>query len=259
MINEIVHSKSGRINQKEITKFQTICWFNSIAKKLSCNSPTKLEKRIQPDNIKINQYGEEVISESWKRYRKGSRLPNDGFKVNGNPGPVIAAEKYSLESGYIFRHPIWKVMRSDRIELYDALEILKYFSNHIRRWYIDLEQTNQDDIYDSFVASADLEIWIDTADDMLSSLDHLSVNLMMLRMDHFKYGRKKLEGIAKNIGKTLGPISASPIFELIHEELYDWLENNIWHDLFDKYYFKGSKSDKGWRRTIGQWIAPNYR
>jgi len=163
----------GRVVHREVTKFQSICWFNTIATSLDCRSPTKLEKLIQPDNIKINHYGEEVISQSWKRYRNGQRLPRDGEKANGRPGPVIAAEKFSPESAYIFRHPIWKVMRAERIELSDAVEILKYFGDYIRFCYTDLELSDDDDqIFDLFIEYAGLDIWIDRDAELISPTAH---------------------------------------------------------------------------------------
>lgn len=71
---------------------------------------------------------------------------------------------------------------------------------------------------------------------------------MIPRMDNFKHFRERFEIIAENIAKILGPLSVSPCLSEIHEEFFDWLEANVWGDIFNRYYLHGSQSISGWRK-----------
>lgn len=245
--------------KSEVSKFQAISWFNTVAKSLDCYSPDQLEKLIQPEKIKKDLDGKNVTTRAWRKYRDGTRLPSDGFRSNGMAGPVIAAGNRSLDSLTIYRHPIWNIMRNEKLGFRDSVKLLDYFDPFVRRYYIDLETKDLDDIFESFAENIGLPIWIDRDDDMIRSLDHLSIQLMILRMDNFYHSRRVVEGIADNIVKTLGPISVSPWTASIYEEMFNWLEKNIWRDIFNTHYFEGGESIKGWQRTRGQWILPNYR
>ncbi len=256
---EDVKKQREKSTKSEVAKFQAISWFNTVAKSLACSSPNQLEKLIQPESIKKDLDGNNVSTKAWHRYRNGTRLPSDGFRPNGIAGPVVAAGKWSLNSLTIYRHPIWNIMRNEKFEFRDTVKLLDYFDPFVRRYYIDLESKDQNDIFESFVQNVGLPIWIDRDDDMIRSLDHLCINLMILRMDMFAYDKNVLKGVVENIAKTLGPLSVSPWIEPIYEEMYDWLENNVWKDIFDKYYFENSQSIKGWRKSRWQWIYPNYR
>ena len=104
------------------------------------------------------------------------------------------------------------------------------------------------------------DIKIKAEDNLHDSLDHLAIQLLILKLPQYEFNKKYLKFAAENIAETLGPLSFSPWYKGIYEEFYDYLEENNWHDLFDNYFRKSSgiTSIKGWRRTKYYWIKPKY-
>lgn len=249
-------SLRGRPKRSEVDRFQAIAWFNAVSHGMSDDSPFRLEKRFQPENIKTDVDGKQTATRAWDKYRRGERLPKDGYKKDGLPGPVIAAGKSVLDSLYIYRHPIWQAMRADRLSFEEVIKILGFIEPFVSHYYLDLETTDSERQFKAFAESVGMPIWIDLEDDLHISLDHLAIHLMILRMDNFRYDRERFEIIAENIAKTLGPLSVSPWLGEIQEELYDWLEANVWGDIFNRHYDRGSKSVPGWRRTRSEWLMP---
>lgn len=250
-MNKKIGRPRGRPKKTEINRFQAIAWFNAISNGLSEHSPSRLERKIQPENIRRDDSGKLVGTRAWDKYRDGQRLPKDGFKPDGKAGVVIAAEAFVPASIYIYRHPIWEVMRSKKLEFKDAYEMVSNFPHVVSRYYLDLTAIDMDSKLEAFSENIGREIWIDRDADHNVALDHLSVQLMALKLDNFRFNRERLSEIASNIAMTLGPLSVSPWFFNIYESLFDWLEENIWEDLFDKYYPRGSASVRGWRKSRG--------
>ncbi|MFI4940221.1 MAG: hypothetical protein ACHP7O_07770 [Burkholderiales bacterium] len=67
-------------------------------------------------------------------------------------------------------------------------------------------------------------------------------------------GFTKPATIAENIAKTLGPLSISPWFSEFYEEYFDYLEKNIWGQIFDEIYHPSLKNGLGWRKTRDDWL-----
>lgn len=237
--------------------FQTIAWFNSVVDGTGDDSTFRLEKRFQPENVKRRD-GKLEASRAWDKYRDGTHLPNDGYKKDGRPGPVVAAGMVIPESLYIYRHPIWRAMRAERLSFEEVVGLLTFFPPFVSRYYLNLETRDRDRQFEAFSDNVGQEIWIDREDDPDRSLDHLAIHLMILKMDNFRHVRARFQVIAENIAKTLGPLSISPWFGPIHEELYDWLELNIWRDIFDRHYPHGSQSVRGWRKCHPRWLLPHW-
>lgn len=248
--------RRGRPKRSEVDRFQAIAWFNAVSHGALDGSPFRLEKRFQPENIKTDEDGKQTATRAWDKYRSGERLPKDGYKKDGLPGPVIAAGKTILDSLYIYRHPIWQAMRADRLSFEEVIKILGFIEPFVSRYYLDLEIKDSERQFEAFAERVGMPIWIDIDDDFHKSLDHLAIHVMMLKMDNFRYGRERFEIIAENIAKTLGPLSVSPWLGAIHEEFYDWLEANVWSDIFNRRYDRGSKSVAGWRKTRSEWLQP---
>lgn len=249
--------RRGRRPRTAVDRFQAIAWFNAVSNGAWDDSPFRLEKRFQPENVKKRD-GKVVASRSWDKYRDGTRLPSDGHKKDGRPGPVVAAGMVIWDSLYIYRHPIWRVMRTERLSFEEVVGLLSFFPPFVGRYYLDLETKDRESQFEAFSDNVGQEIWIDRDDDPHRSLDHLAIHLMILKMDNFRHVRARFQVIAENIAKTLGPLSVSPWLGPIHEEFYDWLEGNIWSDIFDRYYPHGSQSVLGWRRTRSRW-SPHAR
>ena len=247
----------GRPRFTEIDKFQTLAWFETVAYGLGSDKPFQLERKIQPEGIKRDADGKLYGTRMWDNYKAGVQLPRDGFNAEGRPYAVLSAAKFAPESLEIYRHPIWIVMRAERMVFETVVELLNGFDYYVKRFYLDLESTSPKRSYESFVESIGLPIWIDRDDDLIRSLDHLSVQLMILRMDNFRHTTERFECIAENIMKTLGPISTSPWLGKIHREFFDWLEKHIWKDIFDSYELRGNTSIRGWRKTKPDWIIPS--
>lgn len=244
----------GRPPRTAPERFQAIAWFNAVSNGVQEYSPTRLEKQFQPKNIKINAEGKRVGTRAWDKYRDGERLPSDGYKKDGRPGPVLAAGRVVPDSLYIYRHPIWQVMRADNLSFEEVVGLLGFFRPFVSRYYLDLESRDLERQFEAFTENVGLPIWIDREDDLHNSLDHLAIQLMILRMDNFRHVRTRFETISSNIAKTLGPLSESPWLGSIHEDFYDWLEANIWGDIFDRHYLHGSQSIPGWRKSRHAWI-----
>lgn len=257
MERENHHSRRGRPKRSEVDRFQAIAWFNTVSHGALDGSPFRLEKLFQPENIKTDEDGKQTATRAWDKYRRGDRLPKDGYKNDGLPGPVIAAGKTILDSLYIYRHPIWRAMRADTLSFEEVIKILGSIEPFVSRYYLDLEIKDSERQFEAFAESVGMPIWIDIDDDFHISLDHLAIHLMILRMDNFRYEKERFEIIAENIAKTLGPLAVSPWLSEIHEGFYDWLEINIWGDIFNRYYDKGSQSVPGWRKTRQGWLIPS--
>lgn len=253
-----IQPKRGRPGRTTVDRLQAIAWFNTVAHRLRDDSPFRLEKFFQPENIRVNVDGKRVTTRAWDKYRDGDRLPSDGCKKDGQPGPVVAAGKVIPDSLYIFRHPIWQVMRANKLSFEETVRMLGFFEPFVSRYYLDLETRDPVRQFEAFAKNVGLPIWIDREDDPHKSLDHLAVHLMILRMDNFKYLTANFEIIAENIAKTLGPLSVSPWLGSIHEEFYDWLEANVWGDIFSRYYLHGSQSISGWRKSRHEWLVPSH-
>lgn len=252
-----IQQARGRPHRTDVDRFQAMAWFTAVSNGVGDESAFRLEKRFQPENVKTRD-GKLVASRAWDKYRDGARLPSDGFKKDGRPGPVVAAGMVILDSLYIYRHPIWRVMRTEQLSFEEVVGMLSFFPPFVSRYYLDLETRDRERQFEAFSENVGQEIWIDREDEPHRSLDHLAIHLMILRMENFKHVRTRFQGIAENIAKTLGPLSISPWLGPIHEDLYDWLERNIWRDIFDRHYPHGSQSTRGWRRCRSRWLLPHW-
>ena len=87
----------GRPPRTDVDRFQAMAWFTAVSNGVGDESAFRLEKRFQPENVKSRD-GKLVASRAWDKYRDGIRLPSDGFKKDGRPGPVVAAGMVILDS-----------------------------------------------------------------------------------------------------------------------------------------------------------------
>lgn len=242
----------GRKPKSPVDHFQTIAWYQTIANWMGYDLPNRLERHFQPHLVRKDSDGCWRYSGSWDDYQKGAPLPKEGYREDGAPYAVTAAR---LVPGalYIFRHPIWEILRLEKIAFEKVVENLARFPMKVTRYYIDPTSETLDELFESFVESVGLPIWIDVDDDADVSLDHLAIQLMILKMDNFKYLSDWRRWIAANISQTLGPLASSVWFNKTYEGFYDFLETSVWGDLFDKHYqYLGSA--KGWRRTKTDWV-----
>lgn len=170
---KIKKPKLGRQVKGVIDRFQTMAWFNSIANVLGDSSPTHLEQIIQPENVKKDEIGKLKTSRSWDKYKIGARLPTDGYLKDGKPGAVLAAEKIVAESAYVYRHPIWAVMRTPVMSYDVVTQTISTLRPSVARYYMDLSETMKDTRAASLAQNIGLRIWIER-NDYHASLDHLA-------------------------------------------------------------------------------------
>jgi len=225
----------------EVEKFQALAWFNAVSHAMKDDSPYRLEKIIQPWHMKNNDLeGKLIGSRAWDKYKVGGRLPLDGYGKSGKPLAVIAAELKSPVSAWLYRHPLWKTMKTPSISLDIATQLISKLNPAVSKFYIDLGQINTVNQINSLAENISLDIWIEW-DDKYQAMDHLAANLMFLKIEGLRHLTDRREKCAENIAKSLGPIANSYWMKPINEELFDWLEQNIWGDLFDRHYNKGDR------------------
>lgn len=255
-----IKNPAGRPKRSDVDRFQTMAWFNSISNVMNDCSPTHLERIIQPENVTINNAGKLITSRAWDKYKAGDRLPSDTILKEGKSSAVLAAEKFVPESADVFRHPLWIAMRMPVMSFVEVMRLISTLPPSASHFYMDLSETLRETQASSFSENVGLAIWIE-CNDYRCALDHLAAQLMILRLDIFRHIEILRISCAYNIEKTLGPIAISPWFEPFHEEMFDWLEANVWGDLFDNFYDcaanygkRGDDSAKGWRKTKPQWL-----
>lgn len=238
--------------------FKNKSWFNEIAFRLQTDSPFLLEKLLQPWKIHEKEYGETGgCSNMWALYREGNTTPGVGLNKNGQLGPVLAAKNVG-DSYRLFNHDMWNIVLRDRFQFTYCLGVLKNHSNYVKRHYYDLRFYEDEQIYRSFLEHAGSPIHISEEDDLMVSLDHLSMQLILLKMDCCIFNKQTMHSVIQNIALTLGPISVSPWIGPFYEDFFDWLEKYFWFDIFDKYYICDDSSIRGWRKTRRDWVIPKY-
>lgn len=240
--------------RREVRPFHAKAWFNAVAHDMKDDAPLRLENALQPWKMSFNDYGKLVPSRSWDRYKAGAVLPKDGHEKSGNPLSVMAAAKNSPESVWIYRHPLWLTMKSPFMSLSKATQLISTFEPKIAGYYLDLTKSKALDLSKSLAGNICLDIWIDW-NDSHAAMDHLAACLMFLKIDGLRHLEDRREKCAENIAKSLGPLASSHWIGPFYEEMFDWLEKNIWGDLFDNHYRKGDQQAKGWRKTKPKWLT----
>jgi len=246
--------RRGRPKRSEAERFQTMAWYNSVSRYMGTNSPYALECQIQPENI-IKRHGKVITSRAWDRYKIGARTPQDGLlKDEKKFSAVVAAERHVPMSGDVFRNPIWHAMKAKVLRFDEAVNLIVTLKPATAHLYIDLSDEMKCNRIDSLFQNMGCPIWIERGD-YFHALDHLAVNLIFLRLEAKIPSEGVREGIAENIAKSLGPISQSPWINPFFEEMFDWLERNVWGTLFDEFYTTQKWSNaRGWRKTIPDWL-----
>lgn len=246
--------KSGKLLRDEVNRLHTLAWFNAVSHDLKETSPFRLEKELQPWKIKKNADGKLIGSRGWDRYKLGERLPQDGYGKDNNPLAVMAAAERSPESVWLYRHPLWEAMASPLMSLNRATELISKFPPDVASYYGDLAKASPIYRAEILADNISLDIWIDW-NDRHAAMDHLAASLMFLKIDGLRKLEDRREKCAENIAKSLGPVASSHWISPFYEEMFDWLEDNVWGDLFNESYQKGNKQAKGWRRSIPKWLA----
>lgn len=236
-------------------------WYQAIVSCSGIDTARGMENTCRPHRMKRQATGERSGTNGFNYYRKGKRLPSS--KV------VADVAQHFPETGDFITHPIWDVLIQPVPTLRVFETVLGRLSPDTARYYQDLATLSEhDDLVRHILSVMGQEIWIDRGD-YWSALDHLAMNLLMLRCEVSTLYIGKRPAIAANVKKTLGPLSESPWFAQIYSSFFDHLEHLIWTDLFcnhspDAIDFESSnemqfdKADhsttKGWRLTQPGWL-----
>ena len=235
---------AGRKPSTKGDEFQARAWFNGVANSAGKESPSELERIFQ------RQKG---LSRIWDKYRSGVNVPSDKVNKKGQRGIALVVGDEHPETLWLLRPPLWDAISIEKPAHETLTRMIGKFDNLTTRYYQDLSSRRNTEDFDILLNLAGQSIWIDRGD-YYESIDHLAVNLMMLRFDFIKFNECAHGGIATNIAKTLGPLSISPWFKNFYEEFFDYLEKNIWLDIFDNMYHPDLIDGQGWRKTRDDWL-----
>lgn len=236
--------RRGRKPNSIVTKFRAQGWFKSVTVAADETSPSKLERMF---------HGRKVLTRMWDKYRDGKNLPSDRVSASDEDGIVLVVGDKYPQTQWFFQHSIWNAISCETMSLEALKEVLGKLDRSVTQHYQNLCSARATDSFDQLLQLAGQAIWIDRGDHY-SALDHLAANLTMLRFDFIKFNECAHGGIAENIAKTLGPLSQSPWFEDCFEEFFDYLEKNIWLDIFDCMYHPDLIDGQGWRKTRVDWL-----
>lgn len=251
--------RRGRRKSTKLDEFHARAWFNAVAHEVDEYSPSKLERIFLKKRFGA-EGATKTLTRAWDKYRAGKNLPFDGTRKNTEGIVGIVGKSYP-KTVWIFRHPFWSAAACTRATLPELIKVVNRFDRAVARYYVDLSAAREDDpldfgeskksryLWDSIGQS----IWIERGD-YEAALDHLAANLLMLRLETIQFNQHALMGIARNIVKSLGPLSESPWFEDFYEELFDHMEKTIWRRLLDDFCESKVKNRKGWRKTVDDWL-----
>ncbi|MDP3210609.1 hypothetical protein [Methylotenera sp.] len=253
----------GRKKRAKWEVFMTKAWYSAVSSDMEIDSPFKLERTFQPENIKRDADGRLYSTRAWDKYKVGKKTPSNKDVSNSRIDLVGLVGKRSKTSEYIFHHPLWDVLKESSYSQSFILNCLSRLSVKCQSSYLNLINESMEEKLNSFYFMIDKSpsIKIVEEDNFEVSLDHLAAQLMILGIPRYINRKHYLKDAAENIVKTLGPLSCSPWFESFYEEFYDWLEENYWKDLFDLNFEKtvDISSIKGWRKTKYFWIKPTFQ
>ncbi len=247
-------AKRGRPQRSPVAYFQASAWFNSVALEFNDWSPYRLQKRFQRQQIK--NLGEKPTSDgAWDKYRDGTRTPKAGWDKNGFPHIAQLVGEMRPITLLILQHPLWMAMEANVLNFSDLETSAREVPTHVARYYKDIVAPLTGFEYFDLLEQSDdsYRIWVDY-NDWQSAFHHLGLHAVLLRIEVIRRSPLALKELVGNLGKILGPVSISPWVSAFYEKLYDWLEQNLWGDLFDRFYDRGPASARGWRKTIPYWL-----
>jgi len=243
-----------------------MAWYNCLVNVLETETVNSLEvlvdrvrQRVSNSNNKLLKITNSAIpklrgvnqnddrSRAFDDYKIGERSPSDGVH-QGKLGRVMAAEVLVPESGEVFRHLLWKVLKTQNMRYEDVLAELKALKPVTRAQYLDM-RLSESGLAAMLANSLSSPLHV-AENDFRAAMDHLAVQLMFLRLDVVRHMPRQRKEIALNIAVTLKPLAMSPWLGPFHEKMFDWLEENVWGDLFDQHFREGDIYTKGWRKFI---------
>lgn len=214
----------GRRARTKVDEFQTKAWFNLISSILEIDAPQTLQKLIESNKVSFDG-AKWNTTRAWDKYKTGKRTPSDGYDKDGKPSAVVSAEMKVPESGWIFRHLLWRAMRTKSVHFDDVKKELLTFSPAVYGCYLDLRY---DDFKLESLLAQNLGRPIPIRDgDFHAALDHLAVNLMFLRLDIVRHSEIERSEIVRNISWAFKILAASPWINPFSLELLKWLENEF--------------------------------
>jgi hypothetical protein len=228
-----------------------MAWFNAVALAAEEGSPCRLQKMFQPEQVRRVDGERPTSSGSWDKYRAGDRLPKSGFDPDGNPYLAELVGERFPDTLDVLEHPLWDAIQEKPVGIEQILETVDRLPPMHAYYYHDLNVLEPESPVKGILESPGQSIWVDDGHWQMA-IEHLAIQLMLLRLDMVRLNATVLPKMAEKLGTLIHITAQAGWISDFHEEFYDWLEANIWRDLFDRHHVDSAKVTGvvGWRRTI---------
>ena len=187
---------------KNFSIFRVHGWFNSVAEAAGAVSPQAIEKFYKPHCIYQGDFGK-VVTNAFYRYRDGIRKPSR--KTIG------AVEHACPKSAEFVNHLLWSIIAAKQPTTRMLEAMLGKLDASTADYYkaliaVDSSTQFHDflDRYGHMILLHKREYW--------AALDHLAINLIILRVQSNQLYCTSRLGLCWNIAQTLEPLSCSPWF-----------------------------------------------
>lgn len=228
-----------------------MAWFYAVAYEVGEPSPYRLQQLFQPDQI-YRKEGKPTSSGAWNKYRLGMRLPMTGVDTDGRRCIATAVGIQYADTLAVLEHPLWKAMAEKTLPIRDIAAAVKRLPRSEAHYYRDLSAVRSGTYEMDIIEAAGNKIWVNIGDYM-GAFNHFAIHLMLLRVDTVRLDLRVQPRMAKNIGRLLGFVAEVPWIHPFYIELFDWMDANVWGDLFKWIDLPGVQ--RGWRRTASLWIT----
>lgn len=229
-----------------------MAWFYAVAHEVGELSPYRLQRLFQPEQI-YRDGDRPTSSGAWNKFRNGTRLPGVGVNAHGQDRIATRVGREYPDTLAILNHPLWQAMSQEVLPVSAITAAVREFPRFEAQYYLDLASPKPITL-DVAEIEADLgQVWIDLGDHK-AAFNHFALHLMLLRLEVIQQDARLKPFLAKRIGRILGFIANVPWVKPYYEQLFDWMDFNLWGSLL-----QGSdrKVDEvGWQSTKPLWIQP---
>jgi len=247
-----MRGKSPReiVGIKQVCAFAARAWFFAVENECGGCGPWATAARLR-QRLASDWHSQESLFLTLKRHMNGQCLPSDRVTSKGKEGIALTVGRLFPTTLDALHLPLWPAL----ILKSPTLENLKTFAEachpEVRRQYQAVNGLSRQDCAQYLFNLIGNEISLDPSDHT-SALQHLSIQIVMLRLEWVRYSPHLLAGVSRNIVLTLGPIARSPWFSPFWEDFFDFVEKDVWADLVN--HPAQTSLVGGWRRTENRWL-----
>lgn len=226
-----------------------MAWYYSTVYETGENSPYRLQARFTPDQI-YRHGAVPTSSGAWNKYRAGTRIPRKEPDRLGNIGVATIVGNQYPNTLDVLGHPLWKALNHRSV----SIRFIEHAINNLplpeARYYAAAASGDYEEI--DVLEALNGKIWIEIGDHY-AAFDHFALHSMILKTDIVRNSQVMWPFLAKKMGRILGFVAGVPWVEPYFEELFDWMDINLWGRLFNVLP-SPQRQSKGWRRTEYLWI-----